>query len=308
MEAGSFVEAAVIVDDVREPVKSLMEDRSRTTLEEAKEAVEVMRTVGAEDAEVVQNLNQTQDMFAAEDFYHSHELSAHVTTRAKEVSDHSIAQVIEDIRQLMQEADVLGVETGELNRRVDKAERHRTDGDFIDAKNALDELAKDVDEAQRELVEGIIKTCDEMSILANERDLDVGEAPEHLQEAHHHLSLKSYKTSLEASRASFNEFEIAFTEIVRNTLQEAKDLLVNLDVSADIETSSEHYVEAEEAITRKDYVSALANADAAMANARVIQVQIIEEILAETDVDIQRGTGMGAEMTTAELTSPKSSR
>jgi hypothetical protein len=296
LEAQRYVEAAEIAEDVREPVRSLMEDRSQATLEEAKEAVEVMRTVEAEDAEVISNLNQTMDMIASSDHYHSHELSGRVATRARGVSDMAIAAVIDDIRTLMEEADRLGVETGELNRRVDAAERHREKGEFLEAKEALDELTKDVDEAQRELVEGIIKTCDELSILANERDLATMTAPEHLQEAHHHLSLKSYRKSLEAARESFSVFEDIFTEVVRSTLSEAKDLLVNLDVSADIETSSEHYVEAEDALERKDYVSAMANADAAMANARVIQVQIIEEVLTETDVENKRGEGMGADM------------
>jgi hypothetical protein len=243
-------------------------------------------------------------MFAAQDYYHSHELSARVTRKAYEVSDNAIAAVISDIRELMEEADRLGVETGELNRRVDGAERHREKGEFIEGKNALDELAKDVDEAQKELVEGIIKTCDELSIIANERDLDARSAPEHLSEAHHHLSLKSYKKSLEAAKESFSVFEAIFTEVVRTTLQDAKDLLVNLDVSADIETSSEHYIEAEDALSRQDYVSAMANADAAMANARVIQVQIIEEILAETDLENQRGETMGTDMESSlEMTS-----
>ncbi len=300
METGDYVGAASIVEDVREPVQSFMEDKARTTLEEAKEAVEVMRTVGAEDGEVIQNLNQTQDMFAAHDYYHSNELSAHVTTSADQATDQYIANIIEEIRRLLEEADGLGVETGELDRRVDKAERHRTNGDFMDAKGSLDDLTKDVDEAQRELVEGIIKTCDELSILANERELDAGEAPEHLQEAHHLLSLKNYRSSLESARLSFQVFEGIFTDVVHKTLEDAKDLLVNLDVSADIETSSDHYIEAEDALDRKDYVSAMANADAAMANARVIQVQIIEEILTETDLEDQRGEGMGADMSTAE--------
>jgi tetratricopeptide (TPR) repeat protein len=304
MEEGNYVEAAEIVEDVRAPVLSHMEDRARITLEEAKEAVDIMDTVGAEDAEVVSNLNQTQDMFAANDYYHSHELSARVTVRAQEVSDHEIAAIISDIRELMEEADRLGVETGELNRRVDSAERHREQAEFIESKNALDELTKDVDEAQRELVEGLIKTCDELAIIANERELDAQAAPEHLAEAHHHLSLKSYKKSLEAAKESFNVFEEIFTQVVRNTLQDAKDLLVNLDVSADIETSSEHYIEAEDALSRQDYVAAMANADAAMANARVIQVQIIEEILTETDLENTRGEGMGTDMESSlELTS-----
>jgi len=296
MEAGNYVQAADIVEDVREPVLSLMEDRARSTMGEAKDAVEVMRTIGADDAEVVQNLNQTQDMFAAHDFYHTHEMSHRVTLRAKAVSDAAIASVIDDIRQLMEEADRLGVETGELNRRVDTAERHRTGGDFLAAQEVLDELTKDVDEAQRELVEGIIKTCDELAILANERELDAHEAPDSLAEAHHLLSVKSYKKSLEAARKSFTIFEGIFTQVVRTTLQEAKDLLVNLDVSADIETSSEHYVEAEEALEGQDYVAAMSHADAAMANARVIQVQIIEEILTGTDLENERGEKMGADM------------
>jgi hypothetical protein len=300
MEENKYVEAATIVEDVREPVLSYMEDKARQSLEEAKEAVEVMNTVGAEDAEVVQNLSQTQDMFAAHDYYHSHETSTKVTQRGNQVSDEAITAVIDDIRTLMEEADRLGVETGELTRRVDKAERHREKGEFVESKGTLDELAKDVDEAQRELVEGIIKTCDELSIIANERDLNTLSATEHLQEAHHHLSLKSYKVSLEAARESFTVFEGIFTDLVRTTLQEAKDLLVNLDVSADIETSSDHYVDAEDALVHQDYVSALANADAAMANARVIQVQIIEEILSQTDVENQRGEAMGAEMETSE--------
>ena len=295
-EEGNYVEAAEIVEDVKAPVESYMEDRARITLEEAKEAVDIMAFVGADDTEVISNLNQTQDMFAAHDFYHSHELSARVTVKAKEVSDMAIAAVIDDIRSLMEEADRLGVETGELTRRVDTAERHREKAEFNEAKNTLDELVKDVDEAQRELVEGIIKTCDELSIIANDRDLDTLLAPEHLAEAHHHLSLKSYKKSLEAARESFSVFEDIFTDVVRTTLQKAKDLLINLDVSADIETSSDHYVEAEDAMERKDYVSAMANADAAMANARVIQVQIIEEILGETDVENQRGETMGTDM------------
>jgi hypothetical protein len=153
-----------------------------------------------------------------------------------------------------------------------------------------------VDEAQRELVEGIVKTCDELAIIANERNLDIQDGPELLSEAHHSLSLKNYRTALEAARGSFAVFEAIFTELVMETLQEAKDLLVNLDVSADIETSSDHYVDAEEGLQRKDYVSALANADAAMANARVIQVQIIEEILGEVDLENERGERMGAEM------------
>ena len=300
LESGNYDKAAEIVEDVREPVRSFMEDKARITLEVAKEAFEVMKSVGADDAEVVQNLNESQDMFAAHDYYHSNGLSTEVTTGANKVSDAFIANIIEEIRRLMEEAGGLGVDTEDLDHRVDKAERHRTKGDFMEAKEALDALTKDVDEAQRVLVEGIIKTCDELSIIANERDLDAGSAPEHLQAAHHLLSLKNYSASLESAHESFNVFEVLFTELVRSTLREAKDLLVNLDVSADIETSSEHYVEAEDALSRKDYLSAMANANAAMANARVIQVQIIEEILTETDLENGRGDGMGADMSTSK--------
>jgi tetratricopeptide (TPR) repeat protein len=299
LETGNYVACAEIVEDIRDPVRTMMEDRARSSLDEAKEAVEAMRTVGADDAEVVQGLNETQDMFAAQDFYHSNEASARTTKRANLVSDNAIGKVIDDLRRLLEEALRLGVETGELEKRVEKADRHRSKGRFVDAKGTLDDLAKDVDEAQRELVEGIVKTCDELSIITNERELDARDGPALLQEAHHHLSLKSYKPALEAARSSFDNFEELFTVLVRKTLQEAKDLLVNLDVSADIETSSDHYIEAEEYLDRKDYVAALANADAAMANARVIQVQIIEEILTEVDLENERGDRIGAEMETS---------
>jgi tetratricopeptide (TPR) repeat protein len=300
LEQGDYMDAANIAEDVLEPVRSLMEDKARTSLEEVKEAVDAMRTVGADDAEVVQGLNQTQDLFSAHDFYHSDELSIRTTQRARDVADNTVSGTIDELTGLMEEANRLGVDIGELERRVEKASRHRQKGRFVEAKEALDELAKDVDNAQRELVDGIVKTCDELSGIATERDLDPKDAPSHLEEAHHYLSIKDYKSALESARATFGIFEELYTSLVRSTLQDAKDLLVNLDVSADIETSSDHYVKAEEFLERKDYVSALANADAAMANARVIQVQIIEEILGEVDLENERGRAMEADMTTSE--------
>ena len=299
LAAGNFPGAITVIEDVHGPILGLMEDKARTTLEDAKEAVEVMKAIGADDAEVVQGLSQTQDLFAADDFYHSNELSARTAKRSREVSDHTIANIIEDISTLMEDADRLGVETGELDRRVEKVERHRANGRFVEAKEALDDLVKDVDLAQKELVEGIIKTCDELSILVNERDLDAGKGPSLLQEAHHFLSLRDYKRSLETAKDSFAKFEDLFTDVVREILQEAKNLLINLDVSADIESSSDHYVTAEEDLRRRDYTSALANADAAMANARVIQVSIIEEILAAVELELDRGRVLEADMETA---------
>jgi hypothetical protein len=300
LESERFLEASTIANEVTDQAVAKMETTARMAITESEEAVDVMVRIGTDDAEVQDDLSRSRSMLLSGDYYHSHELAVMTRMRAKERSEKTILDRISEVRSLIESAQSLGVDVTDLERRLEKAERLGNKGHFIDSKEALDDLSDAIDEAQRELVETIVTNCDEMERIAGERELDAGDAAEKLKEAHHHLGLRNYPTALSSSQESFDIFASVFTVLVEGILEDAKNLLINLDVSADIETTSDYFVNAQEAIEHRDYVTALSHADASMTKAREIQISIIETILEETDTEITKGVALKADMGTAD--------
>ncbi len=300
LENADFLEATTVATEVARVARTEMETAARSALTECEDAVDILGRVGAEAPDVVEALAQARSFEDAEDHYHALELARRTTERASALSDQFILEKVSSVRALLDGARTLGVEVGELERLLEKADRKRSQGHFGEAKEGLDELSEAIDRAQRELVDALVTTCDRLKSISAERSLDSKVADSKLEEAHHHLSMRGYQHALESARMSFDGYAVVFTALVRGTLEDAKRLLIELDVSADIEDTSEHYIKAEESLQRHDYISALEHADETMAHARRVQMSVIESILAEAAKEIERGEALGADMSSAK--------
>ncbi len=305
LEREDFLESATVASDVGRLARGEMEASASATLKTCEEASDVASRIGADAPAVMEGLQQARAFEGKSDFYHAQELATLTTARAKERSDQFIHGKVGSVRSLLDSARMLGVEVGELERALERADRKRSQGHFVEAKDALDELGGSIDKAQRELVDSLVMTCDRLKAIAIERKLDAKVADGKLAEAHHFFSLRNYASALEAAKLGFDGYAVAFTGLVRGTLDAARQLLVELDVSADIEDSSDHYIKAEEALQHRDYIAAVEHADETMAHARRIQMGIIESILKEADGEIERGTALGADMTPAKAIAAK---
>jgi hypothetical protein len=299
LDRDDFLEATSVAAEVARIARGEMEAAARAALVECDEAVDIVGRVSADAPEVLEGLTQAKQLETSGDHYHAQELAQRTTARAKERADAFLLGKVSSVRSLLDAARSLGVDVADLERTLEKADRKRTQAHFVESKEALDALSDVIDKAQRELVDALVGTCDKLKVISAERHLESKAADGTLAEAHHHLSMRGYAIALETAKRSFDGYAAVFTALVRKTLEDAKNLLINLDVSADLETSSDHYIKAEEALTRHDFITAISHADETMANAREIQVRIIQEILGEADVEIERGRAMGADMTSA---------
>jgi hypothetical protein len=305
LEREDFLECATVATEVGRQARGEMEATTTAALKACEEAADVVTRIGAEAPEVMEGLAQSRTFQGKSDFYHAQELATRTTARANERSDQFIQGKVSSVRSLLDSARVLGVDAAELERALERADRKRGQGHFVEAKDALDELSGSIDRAQRELVDAMVVTCDRLKAIAAERGLDAKVADGKLAEAHHHLSMRGYASALEAARLGFDGYSVAFNGLVRGTLDAARQLLVELDVSADIEDSSDHYIKAEEALQHRDYIAAVEHADETMAHARRIQMGVIESILKEADAEIERGTALGADMASARAIAAK---